>query len=378
MSHLSSRRELLAAGLSLPLLASTAAASPARRRDGEGKRLLVLGGTRFLGPAVVDEALERGYEVTLFNRGKSNPGLYSELETLIGDRDTHELSALEGRQWDVVVDTSCYLPSHATAAGQLLADNVDRYVMISSLSVYAEPGGKDIDESAPVGEISDEDSAKVTRIGDVYRVAGGAYYGPLKARCEAELEALMPGRVTNLRPGVIAGREDPSDRLPYWVIRVEQGGEILAPGRPDLEVHFTDVRDLGIFSLDFAEKGLGGVYNANGFAGPVTFQELLHGCKAVMGSDCSFTWMDGDWLLEQQVRPFSEMPFWLPDAYAPRWDNAKGVAAGMRFRPIAETIRETADWFHEVRDAQYKWGVYGMQPERERELLAKWRAREDE
>lgn len=367
-----SRRDLLAAGASLPLLSASAAALP---RRGDGKRLLVLGGTRFLGPAVVDEALRRGYDVTLFNRGKSNPHLYPELEKLVGDRDTGDLDALKGKDWDVVVDTSCYLPSHAAAMGELLADHVDRYVMISTLSVYANPGGKDVDESFPVDEVSDEDAAKVTKIGDVYRVGGGRYYGPLKARCEAELERLMPGRVTSLRPGVIAGREDPSDRLPYWVIRVEQGGEILAPGRPDLDVHFTDARDLAVFSLDFAEKKIGGVFNANGFKGSITFQEMLHGCKAVLGSDCSFTWIDGEWLLGEQVRPFSEMPFWLPDAYAPRWDNSKGVAAGMRFRPIAETIRETADWFHEVRDETYKWRVYGMQPEREKALLAKWRER---
>lgn len=345
---------------------------------GEGKRLLVLGGTRFLGPAVVDEALRRGYEVTLFNRGKSNPHLYPELEKLVGDRDTHDLAALEGRQWDYVVDTSCYLPSHAKAAGELLAEKVERYVVISTLSVYDNPGGKDIDESSPVGKISDEDAAKVTKIGDVYRVGRGAYYGPLKALCEEELEHAMPGRVTSLRPGVIAGRDDPSDRLPYWVIRVEQGGEILSPGRPDMELHFTDVRDLGAFSLDFAERELGGIYNAQGFGGPVTIQELLHGCKAVMGSDCSFTWMDEAWLLEQGVRPFSEMPFWHPYDHRPRWKNDKGVAAGMRFRPIAETIRETADWFHETRDESYAWRFYGMQPEREAELLTKWHAREGE
>lgn len=372
MNPISSRRDLLAAALSLPLLSKSLPAATASR-SGAGKRLLVLGGTRFLGPAIVDAALERGFEVTLFNRGVSNPHLYPDLEKLVGDRDKSELSALEGREWDYVVDTSAYLPTHAAETGELLADHVGHYVMISTLSVYDAADQSPVkDESAPVGEVTVEQAEQVTAIRDVYRVAGGAYYGPLKALCEDELERLMPGRFTSLRPGVIAGREDPSDRLPYWVIRVEQGGEILCPGDPDLGIHFTDVRDLGRFSLDFAQQGLAGIYNANGFEGKITLQELVHGCKAVMGSNCSFTWIDEAWLLEQQVRPFSEMPFWLPKGYSTTFDNQKGIEAGMKFRPIAETIRETADWFHEVRDESYRWRAYGMQPEREQELLAAW------
>ncbi|MEM8712755.1 MAG: epimerase, partial [Planctomycetota bacterium] len=300
------------------------------------------------------------------------PHLYPELEKLRGDRDTGDLESLKGGTWDYVVDTSAYLPAHVAAMGQLLRDSVDHYVIISTLSVYDQANESPVNEESAVGKVTAEEEAEVKVIGDAYRVGGGRLYGPLKARCEDELELAMPGRVTSLRPGVIAGREDPSDRLPYWVIRVGQGGEILAPGNPSLPIQFTDVRDLGIFSLDFAEKGLAGIYNANGFKGRVTMQELLHGCKAVMGSESSFTWVEEKWLLEQRVRPFSEMPFWLPDDYATYFDNKKGIEAGMRFRPIAETIRETADWFHEVRDDTYKWRAYGMQPEREKELLKAW------
>lgn len=374
-----SRRTVLAAGLGLPLAAATASrAVSAPVSSGAKKTLLVLGGTRFLGPAVVDAALARGYEVTLFNRGRSNPQLYPELEKLRGDRDTGDLDALKGRSWDIVVDTSAYLPAHARAVGEILADSIEHYVVISTCSVYDRSAETVIDEESPVIPITPEDTAKVTRIGDVYRTEGGRFYGPLKVLCEQALEELMPGRVTSFRPGVIAGRDDPSDRLPYWVVRVTQGGEVLVPDVPELGVQFTDVRDLGAFSVDFAAERKAGVYNSIGFAGKVTLQELVHGCKIVTGADCSFTYVDESFLLERGVRPFRELPFWLPAEYANHFDNTKGIAAGMHFRPIGETIVETADWHFAERGAGYRWRTYGMQPERELELLEAWHAREDE
>jgi len=369
------RRQFLAASVSLPVAAGIASSALAQPSPGAGKSLLVLGGTRFLGPAVVDTALARGYEVTLFNRGKSNPHLYPELEKLRGDRDSGDLDALKGRSWDIVVDTSAYVPAHARAVGEILADKVEHYVVISTCSVYETGEEKLVTEQSPVISISDEDIGKVQKIGDVYRTEGGRFYGPLKVLCERELETLMPGRVTSLRPGVIAGRDDPSDRLPYWVVRSMQGGEILVPNVPDLGVQFTDVRDLGEFSIDFAAERKAGIYNSIGFLGKVTLQELVHGCKIVLGSNCSFTWVDEQFLLEHNVRPFVELPFWLPEAHAHHFDNTKGIEAGMGFRPIAETILETADWHIKERGADYRWRTYGMQPERERELLAKWHAR---
>ena len=375
MHSSSTRRQFLASGLSLPLAAGVAS-SPATSalEMGRGKSLLVLGGTRFLGPAIVNAALERGYEVTLFNRGKSNPHLYPELEKLRGDRDTSDLSALEGRKWDMVIDPSCYLPSHAGEMAELLRDNVEHYVLISTISVYQTPAEFVGDEDTPVIPISDEDVAKVTKIGDVMRVGGGAFYGPLKALCEEEIEAAMPGRLTSFRPGVIAGRDDPSDRLPYWVVRVAQGGEILCPLPVDQGVQFTDARDLGIASVEFGAERKAGIFNAAGFDGKVTLQELVHGCKIVLGTDCSFTWASEKFLLENQVRAFSELPFWLPRDHTHHYSNAKVLAAGMKFRPIAETITDTWDWHIEERGADYKWRYYGMQPEREVELLEKWHA----
>lgn len=372
MQYHPSRRQFLATSASLPIL--TRLGSPARSTS--SKTLLVLGGTRFLGPAVVDAALERGYEVTLFNRGRSNPHLYPDLEKLRGDRDTGDLDALKGRSFDVVVDTSAYLPAHARAVGEILAENVGHYVVISTCSVYAQGEEQIVTEDSPVMSISDEDIDKVKRIGDVYRVGGGQYYGPLKVLCERALEELMPGRVTSLRPGVIAGRDDPSDRLPYWVVRPTQGGEVLVPNVPDLGIQFTDVRDLGEFSVDFAEQRKAGIFNSIGFKDTLTLKELVHACRDVMEVECSFTWVDEDFLLERQVRPFVELPFWLPAPYARRFENKKGLAAGMRFRPISETIRETADWHFEERGADYRWRTYGMQPEREKALLEEWHARD--
>ena len=369
MTHAPTRRQILGASLALPFATALAPTARALRAATSPGKLLVLGGTRFLGPAVVDAALERGWEVTLFNRGKSNPHLYPELEKLRGDRDTGDLASLEGREWDLVVDTSLYLPGHAGDMAAMLADSVGHYVMISTISVYADGTEFSVDESGPVGTVALEDIEKVTTISDVYRVGGGQFYGPLKALCEQELEGAMPGRVTSLRPGVIAGRDDPSDRLPYWVVRAAQGGEILAPEPKQLTAQFTDVRDLGIFSVEFGAAKTAGIFNAAGFPEPLSMEELLHACAQEMGAECSFTWASEEFLLEHKVRPFAELPFWLPTGAAHEYPMTKGVAAGMQFRPIAETIRETAEWFFETRDETYKWRWYGMQPERERQLL---------
>ena len=376
MTYSPTRRQILGAGLALPLGTALAPAARALTRAASPGKLLVLGGTRFLGPAVVDAALERGWEVTLFNRGKSNPHLYPTLEKLRGDRDTGDLDALKGREWDLVVDTSLYLPGHAGDIAAILGDSVGHYVMISTISVYANGTEYTVDESGPVGTIELEDIERVTKISDVYRVGGGQFYGPLKALCEQELENAMPGRVTSLRPGVIAGRDDPSDRLPYWVVRAAQGGEILAPEPRDLDVQFTDVRDLGIFSVEFGAAHTGGIFNAAGFAEPLTMEAMLEGCKSELGAECSFTWTSEEFLLANQVRPFSELPFWLPTGAAHHYPNQRGIEAGMKFRPISETIRATAEWFFETRDESYKWRAYGMQPEREADLLAAWHARD--
>lgn len=380
MRTTTSRRQFLRAGLAAPFLGPVlfSGQDPSPEPRPSGRKLLVLGGTRFLGPAIVEYALAQGYEVTLFNRGKSNPDMFPDLEKLRGDRNTGDLAALESGKWDAVVDTSCYLPSHARQAAEILRDRVGHYVMISTISVYGEVEGDVVDEDAPVGEITEENIAKVQSIGDVMK-DGGVYYGPLKALCEQALEELMPGRVTSLRPGVIAGKDDPSDRLPYWVVRCHEGGEVLCPGNPDQDFQFTDVKDLGRWSVDFGMAKTAGIFNAVGFDGRVSLQEFLHGCKIVLGNTkTSFTWCDEEFLLENEVRPFSELPFWLPAAWAHHYATERGVAAGMTFSPIADSIRDVIEWHLAARGEGYEWRYYGMGREREAELLVKWHARGDE
>jgi 2'-hydroxyisoflavone reductase len=380
MPKRTTRRSLLQSGLAASIALPVAYSTPLRPLEEEdplpvkknGMSMLVLGGTRFVGPAIVDAALARGYEVTLFNRGKSNPHLYPELEKLRGDRNTKDLASLVGRKFDVVVDPSCYLPRHAQEMAEVLGPNIGHYVMISSISAYADQQTDYVvKEDAAVGDITEQGIAKVQKIQDVM-VDGGIYYGPLKALAEAKLEELMPGRVTNFRPGVICGKDDPSDRLPYWVKRVSEGGQILCPGDPSQDMQFTDVLDLGDWCVDFGERNVAGVYNSIGFDGHVSLQEFLHGCKIVLGrSDASFIWAPEKFLLENEVRPFSEMPFWMPEDAAHYYDNRLGIEAGMTFRPIGETIRNTMDWWEATRDESYSWRYYGMTEEREVELLGK-------
>ncbi len=375
----SDRRQFLRRSLGLPLAGSLMtgplSAQPnadelLQNPDGsaKGKKLLILGGTRFLGPAAVRIALKRGYKITLFNRGKSNPDLFKgKVEHLRGDRDTGDLKALEGRKWDLVIDTSGYVPEHVKQSAELLAPSVGQYVFISTLSVYQQAFGEQVTEESPVIEIEAEQAKKITKIKDVFKEMRA--YGPLKALCEQAAEKAMPGRVTTIRPGVIVGRDDPTDRFLYWAIRVAQGGEVLCPGNPDAPVQFTDVRDIAKFALNFGAARTSGIFNAQGFDGIVTMQEWLHGCKIVLGAKASFTWLPDDFLLEQKVRPFVELPFWLPKKYNMVFDNQKGIAAGMKFRPIGESIQEAVAWHREVRDDSYRWGTYGMQAEREKEIL---------
>lgn len=392
MKNTTTRRQFLGASLAAPLMSSgfgagllASQAPAAASQSGKGKKLLVLGGTRFLGPAIVDYALSKGYEVTLFNRGKSNPDLYSELETRIGDRDTGNLSALEEGQWDAVVDTSCYVPQHARKAAQVLKDRVGQYVLISTISVYDALNDGTAENRVDENGVIHEDSALSTMDNDVAEsfmtinsafAPGTNYYGPLKVLCERAVEEVLPGRTTSLRPGVIAGRDDPSDRFTYWVVRCAQGGEILCPGEPGQNFQYTDVQDLGQWSVDLGMAGTSGVFNTIGFPGRVTMEEFLHGCKIATGqTEATYTWADEEFLLENEVTPFTEMPFWLPKEAQHTYALDKLITTGAPFRPIGDTIRATLDWHRETRPADFKWRRYGMQPEREADLLAKWHAR---
>ncbi|MCB9913515.1 MAG: NAD-dependent epimerase/dehydratase family protein [Planctomycetes bacterium] len=333
-------------------------------------KLLILGGTRFLGPALVARAQELGWEVTLFNRGKSDPGRFPELETLIGDRQ-NDVEALKGRRWDAVVDTSGYFPEWMELSCGALAGNVGQYVFVSTISVYGNDFNREVNEDTPVPGLPEgADPKRLTN----------ETYGPLKALCERKAEELLPGQVTVVRPGLIVGPDDDSDRFTYWPLRVLRGGEILAGGDPDAPVDFIDVRDLANFCLRTIVDGHVGVYDANGPGVRTTMQELLHGCKIVLGSDCSFTWGTDAELLELGVGPWMELPLWIPREppyYRMACERARAV--GLEFRPVGDTIRDTAAFFaDEPADRPRR---AGLDAAKEREVLAKLkelRAKRDE
>jgi 2'-hydroxyisoflavone reductase len=312
-------------------------------------RLLVIGGTRFLGRAVADAALARGHELTLFNRGATNPELFPEAERLRGDR-RRDLSALAGRSWDAVVDPSGYTPADVRASAEALRDS-GRYVFVSSVSVYADMSAG-ATEASPVAELGDLPADELTE--------DHANYGPLKALCEAEVRAVFGERALVVRPGLIVGPHDPTGRFTYWARRLARGGELLAPGPPHRNVQFVDVRDLGEWIVDAAEGGLGGTFNATNEGVP--WGELLAGADVA--------WVSDDFLREHEVGEWMELPLWIAD---PAWagmhsvDVGRAVAAGLRFRPVAETLAGAAE-------APAVDGV-GLTPEREAELLAAWRER---
>ncbi len=350
--------------------ASRALADMSRVRAGRRLRILVLGGTAFLGPAIVDNALERGHEVTLFNRGKTNPHLYPDLEKIVGDR-TVSHDALKGRKWDVVIDTCGYYPRVVREAAAVLAGNIDQYIFISSISVYADFSRKGLNEESPVGTIEDEATETVT----------GETYGPLKALCEQAAEQAFPGSTCNIRPGLIVGPRDRSDRFTYWPVRIARGGEVLVPDSPQTVTQIIDVRDLGEFVVRCAERKTCGVYNCTSPAGDLTMGEIFETCRKVSGSNASFVYADGDWLAAQGVQPWSDMPVWIPlegpDAGQPFTDVSRALAAGLVFRPLSETVRGTLDWWATVPSERKGRPLRaGLTAEREAELLELWRARQ--
>ena len=363
-----------AASAAVPLLGSRALADFSPVRADKRLKILMLGGTAFLGPAIVDNALARGHEVTLFNRGRTNTHLYPDLEKLVGDRlESHE--AIEGRKWDVVIDTSGYFPGVVEAAAAALAGNIGQYIFISSVSVYADFSKKGITEDDPVGTVTAEEVAEV----DSMRKITGQNYGPLKALCEQAAENAFPGKTCNIRPGLIVGPMDKSDRFTYWPVRIQQGGEVLVPDSPDVVTQVIDVRDLGEWIVHCAEQDVTGVFNATSPPEQLTMGELFETCHEVSGSDAMFTWVTKEFLDEHEVAAWSDMPVWVPldgeDAGHPFVRVDPAVKAGLVYRPIGETVRDTLDWWANVdQERKDKPMRSGLTAVREMELLAAWHA----
>ncbi|MEO7912284.1 MAG: SDR family oxidoreductase [Roseiflexaceae bacterium] len=337
-------------------------------------KLLILGGTIFLGRYLVEAALARGHEVTLFNRGQHNSELYPAVEKLRGDRDGG-LDVLRGRRWDAVIDTSGYIPRLVRDSAELLAQAVQHYTFISSISVYPHFRSVGLDESAPVGTLDDPAVEEIT----------GASYGPLKALCEDSVEIALPDRALIIRPGLIVGPHDTSDRFTYWVRRIAQGGELLAPAGPDWHTQIIDVRDLAEWTMHMVERQQAGVYNATGPEHNLTFGQLLDTCRVVSGSDARFTWVNEAFLLEKEVAPWSELPLWIPQSDPDMLgfsdvNCAKAIAAGLTFRDLVTIVRDTLAWDSTRTEAiepssRVLTQRAGLSPEREQELLRAWHDR---
>lgn len=328
-------------------------------------RLLILGGTVFLGRHIVEAALARGHEVTLFNRGQHNPDLFPGVEKLRGDRQG-DLAALHDRNWDAAIDTSGFVPRVVLASARVLANAVKHYTFISSISVYADFSVMGIDENSPVTKLKDEAVEEVTN----------ETYGRLKALCEQAAEKVMPGRVLVVRPGLIVGPDDPTDRFTYWPYRAAQGGEMLAPGEPDQRIQFIDVRDLAEWIVRMVEAGKTGIYNATGPDYPLTTGQFLEACKSVTGSDVRFTWVSEKLLVPYIEEMQVNLQPWVPGEYAGmRATNCnKAFKDGLTFRPLANTIHETLAW----KTASPTAGemLSGLKAEQEKQLLQKWHERE--
>jgi 2'-hydroxyisoflavone reductase len=323
-------------------------------------KMLIIGGTHFLGRHLVNSARARGHEVTLFNRGQTNPNLFGQVEKIQGDREK-DLGQLKGRNWDVVIDTCGYFPRIVRMSAELLKDEVESYVFISSISVYSDFSKIGINESDAVGKIEDTTIEEITE----------ESYGPLKALCEEVVRGVFGIGSLIIRPGLIVGPHDPTDRFTYWPVRVARGGDVLAPDRPDVQTQIIDVRNLADFIIELIAQNISGVFNATGPGHPLSFGTLLDTCKLVSASDAKFIWATPDFLNQNNVAPWSDMPAWLPDhgeeAGFAHVDISKAVNAGLKFFPLEQTIRDTLEWANS-RPQDHEWRA-GLKAEREKELL---------
>jgi 2'-hydroxyisoflavone reductase len=340
--------------------------------------ILILGGTGFTGPEQVEYAIARGHRVTLFNRNKTRPGMFKGkvAEELIGDLND-DTSALQGKKFDVVLDNPTTFPAWVRNAGKYLAGNVKHYIFVSTTSTYSDQSIIGLDENSP--------TAKMPPDLDPYTLDpahAGRYYGPLKVRAEQEVAKLYPDIWTVIRPCLIVGPLDRTDRFTYWPARIDKGGEVLAPDKPDDPCQFIDSRDLAEFTVRMAEAGEFGLYNAIGPEKPMTIAEMLYGVKAITTAGAQFTWVPWEFLQKEGVRPWRHMTVWQPPYGATagyqRRSAKKAIAKGLTFRPLAVTAKDTLDW-HKTRpqkeqDATLNGEINGLAMTKEAEVLAKWKA----
>ncbi len=362
------RRDFLKALGATAGLAGCAASHPTtQERSGAlhptPKRILILGGTGYIGPAIVSAARARGHAVTLYNRGKTNPHLFPEVEKILGERQA-DLNRLRGRSWDAVIDTWTRYPSAVRAAAELLRDQVGQYLFVSTISVY-KLGREPIDESSAVMTPSEPPPENQ----DLRN------YGPLKVLSEQAAEQAMPGRVTVVRPGVIAGPGDPTDRFTYWPVRLARGGQVLAPGDPEYRMQFIDVRDLGEWIITAIEARHVGTYNAVGPAEP-ELRTVLQACHSGVASSGQLVFVDDKWLEQNSAGDFNDFPLAVPgdspiSGFA-RVSATRAMQKGLRFRPVGVTAKDTLDWWNAQPAERRAKPRPGLTAEREAELLSRW------
>ncbi|MFN2579016.1 MAG: NAD-dependent epimerase/dehydratase family protein [Pyrinomonadaceae bacterium] len=339
-------------------------------RTPKSLRILILGGTGFTGPFQVRYALNRGHQVAVFNRGRTHPGeLPKEVEQLLGDRNG-KLDALKGRKWDVVIDNPATLPVWVRDAAQILQGNADRYVFISSISCYADPSKVRMDETAPLAKYAGPDPLKETNA--TMRANNFALFGPLKAQSEMEAEKWFPGKTLIIRPGYIVGPGDESDRFTYWPVRVERGGEVLAPGTPSDPIQIIDARDLAEWTIRMVEQGATGSFNAVGPKSKLTIGRMLEDIKKNTNSYARFTWVDDKFLASEKI--IDDIPIWTsphgPEIGYSTVNINKALSRGLTFRSLSDTTRATLEWFRkQPADRQSKMRA-GLKPSREAEVLA--------
>lgn len=356
----------VAAGCNADMTSGSARA----RRNRKRLRILILGGTGFIGPHMVQEALRRGHDVELFNRGRTNNDLFPDLKLYVGDRD-NDLQSLQGGKWDVVIDNSGYVPRHVEDSARLLAPQADRYIYISTISVYGDSAEKITEESA-IGTLADETVEEVT----------GETYGPLKALCEQRVLAEFgESRSTILRPTYICGPGDRTDRYTYWPVRTMQGGEMLWPGTPDDDIQIIDVRDLAQFTVNCAEHDIDGTFNTCTPAGDFKMGELLEDSLAVTAADTTPVWVSTRFLNENDVAANGGLPIWEDPngetANLLRVDASKALDAGLEIRPTRETARDTVAWWQTLPAERTATLRAGLSPQRETEILELWHEQND-
>lgn len=327
-------------------------------------KLLIIGGTKFVGRTIVESALINGHEITMFNRGTTNPDLFPQVEKLQGDRDS-DLAPLKGRTWDAVIDTCGYVPRIVEKSAELLKDQVEHYTFISTISVYSndvysKPG---TDENGPLAHLEDETTEEIN----------GETYGALKVLCEEAVDAAFLGRNLIVRPGLIVGPYDPTDRFTYWPVKVARGGKVLAPPA-DAPLQIIDVRDLSEWVVRMVEQRKTGEYNATGPDYGLTFGKALETCKAAAEqASAEVIHADEEFLLEHEIQPWGDLPLWLPASHngMSQVNVSKAIGEGLTYRVLSDTVRATLAWYRSTHglDANLKAGIPA---ERENGLLAAW------